>query len=158
MVAEVVGGHSGQLAGLLADAGHLLSDAAVRALALLAIWFARRPASPQHTCGCSPVKILAAGVNGAALIAIAIRMFVEAFQRLQRPPTIEAPLMMAVAAGGLVIPSRACGPPQRPRREPQHARRVAARVRRLWAACRRWWQGRSSCGSNGTGSTRWRQS
>ena len=103
MAAEVVGGLLANSLALLADAGHMLSDAGALALALFAIWFARRPASPQHTYGYYRVEILAALINGAALIAIALLIFVEAFQRFQDPPEVQGMLMMAVATGGLAI-------------------------------------------------------
>jgi cobalt-zinc-cadmium efflux system protein len=53
MVAELVGGLMANSLALLADAGHMLSDAAALALALFAIWFARRPATSRHTYGSS---------------------------------------------------------------------------------------------------------
>lgn len=103
MVAEVVGGIVANSLALLADAGHMLSDAGALALALFAIWFSRRPAGPQHTYGYYRIEILAALVNGAALIAIAILIFVEAAERFRAPEPVAAPLMMAVATGGLAI-------------------------------------------------------
>jgi cobalt-zinc-cadmium efflux system protein len=100
---EVLGGVlSGSLA-LLADAGHMLSDAGALALTLFAMRFARRPATPQRTYGYHRAEILAALANGATLGAIALLIFVEAYQRFSHPPQIEAPLMLAVASGGLVV-------------------------------------------------------
>ena len=70
--AEVVGGlASGSLA-LLADAGHMVSDAAAIGLTLFAMRFARRPPSPTRTFGYYRAEILAALVNGATLVGIAI--------------------------------------------------------------------------------------
>src|SRR5688500_13160574 len=84
-VAEVVGGLvSGSLA-LVADAGHMVSDAAALALTLLAIRFARKPPTAEHTYGYHRAEILAALVNGATLIAIAGFIFIEAYQRLRQP-------------------------------------------------------------------------
>jgi cobalt-zinc-cadmium efflux system protein len=103
MVAEIVGGLLANSLALLADAGHMLSDAGALALALFAIWFARRPAGPQHTYGYYRIEILAALVNGAALIAIAILIFVEAVERLRAPEPVAASLMVTVATGGLAI-------------------------------------------------------
>jgi cobalt-zinc-cadmium efflux system protein len=100
---EVVGGLlSGSLA-LLADAGHMLSDAGTLALALLAIKFARRPATPKQTYGYYRAEILAALVNGATLVAVAIFIFVEAYERVRNPPHVEGALMVAVASGGLLV-------------------------------------------------------
>ena len=103
MVAEVVGGlMSGSLA-LLADAGHMLSDAAAIGLALFAMWMADRPATAQRTYGYQRTEILAALVNGSALLAIAGYIIFEAIERFRHPPVVQAKLMMAVAAGGLLM-------------------------------------------------------
>ena len=104
MGAEVAGGLlTGSLA-LLADAGHMLSDAAALALSLFALWIAdRRAPGALRTYGYYRAEILAALVNGAALVAIAILIVVEAVGRLSDPPAVEAAGMTAVAAGGLVV-------------------------------------------------------
>lgn len=63
LIVGVLGGFwTGSLA-LLADAGHVLTDVAGVGLALLAIWFAEKPASPKKTCGYYRVEILAALTN-----------------------------------------------------------------------------------------------
>lgn len=101
-VAEAVGGRlSGSLA-LLADAGHMLSDTIALGLAVLASWVATRPTSAQRTFGLQRTEILAALVNGATLLAIALSIVVEAVARLSAPSPLAPKLMMAVAAGGLV--------------------------------------------------------
>lgn len=103
MCLEVIGGvMSGSLA-LLADAGHMLSDAGALALTLFAMKFARRPPTPQRTYGYYRAEILAALANGATLGAVALFIFVEAYERFSEPPQVEAPLMLAVASGGLLI-------------------------------------------------------
>jgi cobalt-zinc-cadmium efflux system protein len=103
MGAEVVGGVlTGSLA-LLADAGHMLSDAAALALALFALWIARRPATMQRSFGYHRMEILAALTNGAALVAISVLIAIEAVERLRSPTEVAAPGMMAVAAGGLLV-------------------------------------------------------
>ena len=103
MVAEVVGGLlSGSLA-LLADAGHMASDAAALGTSLFALRISRRPASLTHTFGYRRAEILAAVANAAALIAIAGYVIIEAFRRIGAPPEVDGPLMLGVAAGGLVI-------------------------------------------------------
>ncbi len=103
MVAEVVGGLLSNSLALLADAGHMLSDAAALGLALFAGWFARRPATARHTFGYYRAEILAAVVNAASLIAIAIFIFIEAYHRLQAPHEVEGGIMIGVATGGLVV-------------------------------------------------------
>ena len=103
MVAELVGGILTNSLALLADAGHMFSDAAALGLALFALWFARRPASSRHTFGYYRTEILAALANGATLIAVAGIILIEAIQRLDQPPDVEGGLMTGIAAGGLVV-------------------------------------------------------
>jgi cobalt-zinc-cadmium efflux system protein len=101
--AEVIGGLvSGSLA-LLADAGHMLSDAAAIGLTLFAMRFARRAPTPTRTFGYFRAEILAALVNGSTLVGIALVILVEAIARLRHPVAVEGPLMLAIACGGLLI-------------------------------------------------------
>lgn len=103
MVVEAVGGWlSGSLA-LLADAGHMLTDVGALGLSLLTAWIALRPADESKTYGYLRWEILAALVNGAALFGIAVWVVIEAFQRLREPAPVESGLLLAVAAGGLVV-------------------------------------------------------
>ena len=75
MVVEVIGGLlTGSLA-LLADAGHMLSDAVSLGVALFAVWLAARPATPQRSFGYKRAEILAALFNGVALVAISVWIF-----------------------------------------------------------------------------------
>jgi cobalt-zinc-cadmium efflux system protein len=102
LLVEVVGAVlSGSLA-LLADAGHVLADGAGIGLALLAIRFAARPASPQRTFGYYRLEILAAVVNAVLLFGVAGFVLVEAWRRLTDPPEVASGLMLAVACFGLV--------------------------------------------------------
>jgi cobalt-zinc-cadmium efflux system protein len=102
LVVEVAGAAlSGSLA-LLADAGHVLADGAGIGLALLAIRFVARPASPQRTFGYYRLEILAAVVNAVLLFGVAGFVLVEAWRRLTDPPEVASGLMLAVAAAGLV--------------------------------------------------------
>ena len=101
LMVEVAGAAlSGSLA-LLADAGHVLADGAGIGLALLAIRFAARPASPQRTFGYYRLEILAAVVNAVLLFGVAGFVLVEAWRRLTEPPAVASGLMLAVAAAGL---------------------------------------------------------
>jgi cobalt-zinc-cadmium efflux system protein len=103
MVAEVIGGLvTGSLA-LLADAGHMLSDALSLGIALFAVWLSGRPATPNRSFGYKRAEILAALFNGATLVAISIWIFVEAYRRFFEPPEILGGWMLAVAALGLVV-------------------------------------------------------
>jgi len=103
VVAEVIGGLvTGSLA-LLADAGHMLSDALSLGVALFAVWLAGRPATPNRSFGYKRAEILAALFNGATLVAISIWIFIEAYQRFFEPPEILGGWMLAVATLGLVV-------------------------------------------------------
>lgn len=100
---EVVGGLLADSLALIADAGHMLSDAGALGLTLFAMRFARRPATAQRTFGSYRAEILAALANGATLVAVAIFIFVEAFERFRSPPDVAGRLMLAVACGGLIV-------------------------------------------------------
>jgi cobalt-zinc-cadmium efflux system protein len=103
MGVEVAGGLiSGSLA-LLADAAHMLTDAAALALAWVAFRIARRPADPKRSYGYHRGQVLAAFVNGAVLLAIVGWIFFEAVQRLRAPIAVEGGLMLVVAAFGLAV-------------------------------------------------------
>ena len=103
MIAEVIGGWLTNSLALLADAGHMLSDAAALALSLFALWVARRPAPKGQTFGYYRAEILAALANGTVLLVIALFVFLEALERLRDPQSVEAPLMVAIACGGLAM-------------------------------------------------------
>jgi cation diffusion facilitator family transporter len=103
LAAEVVGSVlSGSLA-LLADAGHMATDAAGLALALAAVSLAQRPARGRRTFGWQRVEILAAVANGLLLLAVAGYVLVEAIRRIGQPPEIGSGLMLVVASVGLVV-------------------------------------------------------
>jgi cobalt-zinc-cadmium efflux system protein len=103
MVVEVIGGLlSGSLA-LLADAGHMLTDTMALALAAVAFKVSKRPADTRLTYGYQRFQILAAFVNGLSLLLIVGWILYEAVQRFLAPETVMGPMMLAVAAAGLVI-------------------------------------------------------
>lgn len=103
MVAEAVGGIlSGSLA-LVSDAGHMLTDVAALALALLAVRFASRPADEKRTFGFRRAEVLAAQANVAALVVLTAWIGWEAVDRLRHPGArIDLGVMAGVAAVGLV--------------------------------------------------------
>lgn len=103
LVAEVVGGYVANSLALLADAGHMLSDVGALALSLFAVWIARRPATDRRTYGYFRTEILAALANAATLIAISIYIFWESWARLRAPQPVAGGIVIAIAAGGLVV-------------------------------------------------------
>ncbi len=103
MVVELVAGWlSGSLA-LMADAGHMLTDAAALALSLFAAWFATRPADAKKTYGYHRTEILAALGNGLILWLIVIWIYARAFHRLRHPIQVPGGPMIAVAGLGLAV-------------------------------------------------------
>ena len=101
MLAEAIGGYLANSLALLADSGHMLTDAAALLLSLLAIHFGARPATLQKSYGWMRLEILAALANGVVLVAISVGIFYEAYQRLRDPPTVRIGLMLGVAVAGL---------------------------------------------------------
>lgn len=103
MFAEAIGGYlTGSLA-LLADAGHMLTDAGAMILTLFAFWFAARPASASKTYGYYRLEILAALINGVTLVLISLWIFYEAYLRFADPPPVASLEMTFIAIGGLII-------------------------------------------------------
>ena len=105
MIVEVIGGiMSGSLA-LLADAGHMLTDAASIALALVAVWIAGRPESIERTFGYQRTEVLAAAFNALSLWAIAGWIVWEAVERFvnHHEVHIEGGLMLIVGVIGLLV-------------------------------------------------------
>lgn len=90
---------SGSLA-LLADAGHMLSDAAGVFIALLAAWIASRPASDLRTYGYQRAEVLAALANALILVAIAVVIFTEAVRRIGAAPEVQTDIMLYAAVLG----------------------------------------------------------
>jgi cobalt-zinc-cadmium efflux system protein len=103
LIAEVIGGLWFNSLALLADAGHMLTDVMGLALALLAIWFAEKPATPERTYGYYRFEILAALTNAVVLIGISLYILYEAYERFINPPEVESVGMLVVAGIGLVI-------------------------------------------------------
>jgi cobalt-zinc-cadmium efflux system protein len=103
MLVEAVGGYvSGSLA-LLADAGHMLTDAAALALAWAAFRFGRRAADARRTFGYARFEVVAGFVNAVTLFAIAGWIVYEAVGRFRQPVEILSGTMLAVAVAGLAV-------------------------------------------------------
>lgn len=99
---EVIGGFLTNSLALLADAGHLLTDGAGIFLALLAIWFARRPATAAKSYGYYRVEIFASMANAAVLFGIAAFVLVQAIGRIGSSPEVIGLPMLGIAVLGLI--------------------------------------------------------
>lgn len=102
-VVELVGGlWAGSLA-LIADAGHMATDAAALLFALAANLIARRPVSDRHSFGLARVEVIAAFVNSLAMLAVVAWIFYEAIDRLRTPVEVKGLGVFVIAAVGLAI-------------------------------------------------------
>lgn len=103
LIAEVVGGVLTHSLALLADAGHMLTDVGGLALALAAIKFSERKATPEKTYGYYRLEILAALSNAVILIGVSVYVLYEAYQRFRNPPEVQSGTMLIVAVIGLGV-------------------------------------------------------
>ena len=103
MLAELVGGLLSNSLALVADAGHMASDAAALGLGLAAMWIASHPHTDRRTFGFHRAEILAALANGSLLMALSFLVVWHAVVRLQSPQHIESGLMLVVAILGLGV-------------------------------------------------------
>ena len=102
MVAEMIGGYLSNSLALIADAGHMLTDALALGLAYLALGFATRPPTTEKTYGWYRLEVLAALVNGVTLVVISLFIFWEAYDRIMAPQEVATTTMLLVAIVGLV--------------------------------------------------------
>jgi cobalt-zinc-cadmium efflux system protein len=93
---------TGSLA-LLSEAGHILADIGGIALALFAINYTRKPATPQRSYGFYRLEILASFVNSMILALLSVYVLYEAFRRIFEPPEIQSFPIIIVAAIGLAL-------------------------------------------------------
>ncbi len=100
---EAVGGLAAHSMGLIADAGHNLTDVGALALSLVAVRWALRPPNAARTFGNHRATILAALANSAIVSAVTVLVVVEAVRRLGAPGNVHATAMASVAAVALVV-------------------------------------------------------
>jgi cobalt-zinc-cadmium efflux system protein len=103
MVAEVVAGVVANSLALLADAGHMLTDVAALAFALVAAAMAARPAAGRWTFGYSRLEILAAQANGITLGLLAVWIVWSAIHRLVDPQDVRGGVVLFVALAGALV-------------------------------------------------------
>ena len=103
MVGEIVAGMLASSLALLADAGHMLTDGAALAFALVASSMAARPAAGRWTFGYSRLEILAAQANGITLGLLALWVIWSAVHRLVSPEDVRGGLVLVVALAGALV-------------------------------------------------------
>lgn len=103
MIAEAIGGYLTNSLALIADAGHMLTDVAALSLTLAGIWFGGRAPTSRKTYGYYRLEILAAFINGVALVLLSVWIGFEAFQRIKEPVSIAGAQMALIASGGLLV-------------------------------------------------------
>jgi cobalt-zinc-cadmium efflux system protein len=102
LVVEVVGAWlSGSLA-LLADAGHMLTDVAGLAIALIAANLTLRPQTAKRTWGYQRAEVLGATAQAAILLGVGVYIFIEGIRRLFEPPEVASATMLVFGIAGLV--------------------------------------------------------
>jgi len=101
LVVEAVGGFLTGSVALIADAGHMLTDAGALGIALFASWAANRPRRTRHSFGYGRAEVLAALLNGMLLGGVSVGIAVESVERLGSPHAVDAPTMLAIAVVGL---------------------------------------------------------
>jgi cobalt-zinc-cadmium efflux system protein len=103
LIFEVAMAFVGHSLALLADAGHMLSDASALAASLLAFRLARRPAGGVWTFGLKRAEVLSAQANGITLLVVSALVAFEAITRLVHPVAVTGGIVVAVAAVGVAI-------------------------------------------------------
>lgn len=103
MLVEVAGGLIAGSLALIADAGHMLTDAAALGFAYVAVLVSGRPIDAQRSYGYHRFPVLAAYVNAVTLLLIVAWIGVEAVGRIRQPVEILEGPMLAVAVVGLLV-------------------------------------------------------
>jgi cobalt-zinc-cadmium efflux system protein len=100
---EIVGGILSNSLALLSDSAHMISDVVALGLSMGAIYMARRPPDARYTFGYLRFEIIASFLNGLALCAISVGIFIEGIRRFIHPEPIDFPLMMTIAVIGFIV-------------------------------------------------------
>jgi cobalt-zinc-cadmium efflux system protein len=103
MAGELIAGLLAGSIALLADAGHMLTDAAAIVAGLVAARLASRPASGSWTFGLARAEVLSAQANGVTLLLAAVPIGIEGIRRLVNPVDVEGGVVVAVALAGIAI-------------------------------------------------------
>jgi len=101
-VVEFIAGAAFHSLALMSDAGHMLSDALALGLAAFASWVSSRPAGSRHSYGFARAEVVAAFVNGLAMLLIVVVIAVESISRLLDPQPVTGLGVMVIATIGLL--------------------------------------------------------
>lgn len=102
-IVEVVGGLLSNSLALLSDSAHMMSDVLALGLSMTAIYMAARKPTRRYSFGYLRFEIIASFLNGLALAAISVGIFIEAIRRMIQPQAVDMTLMLGIAAIGLVV-------------------------------------------------------
>jgi cobalt-zinc-cadmium efflux system protein len=102
VIVEFTGGFLGQSLALISDSGHVLTDVLAVGVGILTLRLGRKRHTARRTFGYHRAEIFAALINGSTLIAVAFLIIYEAYLRLQQPPVVQGPLVLAIASVGLL--------------------------------------------------------
>jgi cobalt-zinc-cadmium efflux system protein len=122
MAGEIVFGVTAGSLALLADAGHMLTDAVALGLALVAATYANRPPRGRWTFGFRRLEILAAHANGMLLVAVGVVIVYTAVRRLVDPPDVRGGIVLVVALVGIAVNLVAASVLHRPSRDSLNVR------------------------------------
>src|SRR6476469_1442329 len=103
MAAEVVAGLLAHSLALLADAGHMLTDAAALLLGVIAARLAQRPARGAYTYGFARADALSGQANGITLLLLAVWFAIEGIRRLVDPSSVHGGVVALVAGIGVAV-------------------------------------------------------
>jgi cobalt-zinc-cadmium efflux system protein len=103
MAVEVAVGVLAHSLAVVSDAAHMLTDAAAVGLSVFALRLSARPAGGAMTFGWRRAEILAAHVNGATLLVLAVAIVYSAIGRLISPPHVAGWPVVAVALAGVAV-------------------------------------------------------
>lgn len=100
---EFIGGLLSNSLALLSDSAHMLSDVLALGLSMIAIYFAAKAPTARYTYGYLRLEILAALLNGLALVVIALGICYEGVMRILHPQTVDVKLMLTISIIGLIV-------------------------------------------------------
>jgi cobalt-zinc-cadmium efflux system protein len=128
LVLEAIGGVLTGSVALLADAGHMLTDAGALGIALFAAWLSTRPHTARRSFGYGRAEILAALGNGLLLGGVSVTVGIHSLERLLSPQPIAARAMIAIACVGLAANLLSAWLPSGAARENLNVRAALAHV------------------------------